>query len=201
MTDCIELNTVNHYVLAKQHLANNPMSVAMTSIVRDVAGLHAASSITPYLSLLARVPDFHKEQLQAALYKGHSLANIRCVRKAIYVHCAENVPMLYAATGGAVAKASENFMIYRGVSLAEYEPLSERIVKLLASGPLTAGQIEQALATELDISAVLQYMCDSGLLLRDQPTGDWQDQHYRYSVLSDVFPGMNLEARSMGYGN
>jgi hypothetical protein len=196
MTDCIELNSVNHYILAKQHLANNPSSAALTSVVRDVVGLHATSSRTPYLSLLARMPGFKKEQLQHALYEGHSLARIRCVRKTIYVHTAENLPVLYAATGSTVARASENFMIYRGVSLTEYESLSERILKMIASGPLTAAQIKEELATDLDVSAVLYYMCDSGLLLRDRPVAGWLDKQHRYSLFSEVYPGLALDALS-----
>jgi hypothetical protein len=193
MSDCIELNTVNHHVLAKQHLANSPTSVALTSVVRDVVGLHATNSRTPYLSLLARVPGFEKEQLQTALYDGHTLAKIRCVRKTIFVHGAENLPLLFAATGAASAKASENYMIYRGISVAEYEILSEKILKMLSGNPLSAIQIKQELATDKDISAVLYYMCDSGLLLRDSPPGDWLDKRHRYSLFSEVYPGLALD--------
>lgn len=192
--DCIELNSVNHYLLAKQHLANSPSSAALTSVVRDVVGLHASISKTPYLSFLARMPGFKKEHLQKALYEDHSLAKIRCVRKALHVHCAENLPVLHAATGATVAKASENYMIYRGVSLADYEILSERILKILAGASLTAAQIKGVLATDLDVSAVLYYMCDSGLLLRDSPVGGWLDKQYRYSLFSEIYPGLDLDA-------
>ncbi len=196
MSDCIELNSANHHIVAKQHMANNPTSAALTSVVRDVVGLHASSARTPYLSLLARVPDFKKEQLQQSLYQGHSLARIRCVRKTIYVHCADNLPVLHAATGATVAKASENYMVYRGVSLADYEILSERILRMLAGGPLTAAQIKEGLATDLDVSAVLYHMCDSGLLLRDRPVGGWLDKQYHYCLLSDAYPGLDLQAMS-----
>jgi len=194
MMDCIELNSVNHYVVAKQHLANSPASAALTSVVRDVAGLHASNTKTPYLSLLARVPGFKKEQLHNAIYQGHSLAKIRCVRKTLYVHCAENLPLLYAATGSTVAKASENYMIYRGVSLADYEVLSERILRMLAGSSLTAAQIKDELVTDLDISAVLYYMCDCGLLVRDSPVAGWLDKQHRYSLFSEVYPSLNLAA-------
>lgn len=196
MKDCIELNIVNQYVLAKQHLANNPITVAMTDVVRGVAGLHATSNKTPYLSLLARMPDFKRENLENALYDTHDLAKIRCVRKTIYVHGIERLPVLFAATGGGVSRASENFMIYRGVSLRDYETLSERILKLLASNPLTATQIKAALGTDKDISAVLYYMCDSGLLLRDRPAGGWLDKQHRYALLAEVYPDMDLRALS-----
>ena len=196
MMDCIELNTVKHYVLAKQHLANSPIGAAMTSVVRDAVGLHASDSRTPYLSLLARVPDFEKEDLEKALYDGHALAKIRCMRKSVYVHGAENLPAVYAATGVNVAKASENYMIYRGVSLSNYEVVSEKILKMLAGNPLTAAQVKANLAADMDISAVLHYMCDTGLLLRDRPPAGWLDEHHRYSVLSEVYPGLDLRAFS-----
>ena len=194
--DCVELNTVNHYVLAKQHLAESPIAAALTSIVRDVVGLHATNSKTPFISLLARVPNFEKEDLETALYDSHSLAKIRCVRKTIHIHSAENLPVVYAATGGNVAKASENYMIYRGVSLAEYDLLSERILKMLAGNPLTAAQIKTNLVSDKDISAILYYMCDTGLLIRGRPPGGWLDKHHRYSLLSEVYPNMDLGALS-----
>jgi hypothetical protein len=196
MMDCIELNSINQYILAKQHLAENPSSVSVTAVVRDVVGLHATNARTPYLSLLARVPNFKKEQLQAALYDEHSLARIRCVRKTIYVQCADGLPTIYAATGKVAAKASENFMVYRGVSMADYEILSDQIIELLAGKSLTAAEIKQALSSEQDISAVLYYMCDSGLLLRGSPVGGWLDKQHHYCLFADVYPGMDLEAMS-----
>jgi hypothetical protein len=188
MTDCIELNTANYHVLAKQHLANSPTNVAITSVVRDVAGLHAGDVKTPYLSLVARLPGFEKEQLQEALYAEHSLAKVRSVRRELYVHCVENLPRIFAATGAAAAKASENYMVYRGVSMAEYELLSERVLNTLSDNELTAAQIKQDLSTNKDISAVLEYMSDKGLLLRVASSDDWLEEQPRYSLLSEVHP-------------
>lgn len=193
MMDCIELNTANYHVLAKQHLANSPTNVAITSVVRDVAGLHASDAKTPHLSLVARLPGFEKDQLQAALYDEHELVKIRCVRKALYVHNAENLPRIFAATGATAAKASENYMIYRGVSMAEYKTLSEKILKMMPGNTMTAAQIKQGLTTNKDISAVLEYMCDCGLLVRGGSSDDWLDEQPRYSLLSEIYPHMVLE--------
>jgi hypothetical protein len=76
-------NQINHFVLKKQHLAGST-STDLVQIVRDVGGLHATSSTTPYLSLLARMPRFEKADLDSALYEQRTLGKIRCVRKTIY---------------------------------------------------------------------------------------------------------------------
>jgi hypothetical protein len=66
-------------------------------------------------------------------------------------------------------------------------------LKLLESESLTAVDIKKALATDFDISAVLQYMCDQGKLVRGQPKSGWKDRRYRYAIFEEVFPDINLE--------
>jgi hypothetical protein len=194
MTERFDLRSINHFVLSKQHLVGGTASSQLNQVVLDVGGLHASEAITPYLSLAARLPDFKPEELDQQLYHEPSMARIRCVRKNIYVHNEDLLPVMFAATSYKVIKASEHFMNYRGVPLSEYKALSESILKLLEKRRLTAAEIKESLATSFDISAVLYYMCDQGLLVRSEPRSGWKDPHHRYAIFSEQFPDVELGA-------
>ena len=63
------LDKINHFVLSKQHLVATTKSDDVVQIVRDVGGLHATISTTPYLSLYARSPCFERTDLDKPLVK------------------------------------------------------------------------------------------------------------------------------------
>jgi hypothetical protein len=92
-----------------------------------------------------------------------------------------------------VVKASGNYMFYRGVSQDEYKTLSRDIVEMLPGTSLTAREIKSALETDLDVSSILYYMCDKGILLRDRPVNDWRDKNHRYTLFEEAFPEIDLE--------
>lgn len=193
MSERIDLRTINQYVLDKQHLAGGTENSQVSQVVSDVGGLHATGALTPYLSLAARIPNFEPDALDQHLYREPQMARIRCVRKTIYVHNQQFLPVLFAATSSKVIKAQEHFMTYRGVSLSEYKVLSDSILKLLRKQPLTSAEIKEALITDFDVSSVLYYMCDQGLLVRGEPKSGWKDRRYRYTILTDVFPDLELD--------
>jgi hypothetical protein len=194
MTERIDLKSINHFVLSKQHLAGDSANTQLSQVVLDVGGLHASEAITPYLSLAARLPDFQPKELDQQLYHEPDMARIRCVRKSIYVHNEKLLPVMFAATSNKVIKASEHFMIYRGVPLSEYKALSDSILKLLEQQRLTTAEIKESLATDFDVSAVLNYMCDQGLLVRSEPGSGWRDRNYRYAIFKEQFPDVELGA-------
>lgn len=192
MSDTIELSTINYFVLDKQYLAGNPEEEELTDIVRDVGGLHASLATTPYLSLAARMPDFEQDLLDAFLYDQPALAKIRCMRKTIFVQTVDFLPIVYAATATQVIKASEHFMSYRGVSNQQYAQLADQILKLVERSPMTAVELKEALQVDLDLSAVLYYLCDQGVLVRAAPRHGWKDQHHCYASFARVFPKLDL---------
>ena len=194
MTERFDLRSINHFVLNKQHLAGSNAESQLSQVVLDVGGLQANDAVTPYLSLAARLPDFEPADLDEQLYREPALARIRCVRKTIYVHNEKILPVMFGATSSKVIKASEHFMIYRGVPLSEYKVLSDSILKLLKQRRLTAAEIKESLATDFDVPAVLYFMCDQGLLVRSEPQSGWQNRDYRYAIFSEVFPDIELGA-------
>ncbi|MGD9099407.1 MAG: winged helix DNA-binding domain-containing protein [Anaerolineae bacterium] len=181
--------------MKKQRLAGST-STDLIQIVRDVGGLHATHSTTPYLSLLARMPRFEKADLDSALYEQRTLGKIRCVRKTIYVHTKDMLPVAFKATLGAVVRASQRHMEFRGVSPEEYKNVSETILDLLKDKEMTASAIKAALGTKTHLSSILYFMCDQGLLIRGRPEKGWKDKNHHYALFHNYFPDTDLEKMS-----
>ena len=192
MLNSIDWRDANQSALIRQHLAPDARDASVVQVTRDVAGLHATSAATPYLSLFNRVSGFEQGDLEQALYKDRSLARVRCVRRTIYIHSTDLLPIVMATTAPMVVKASRRYMVVRGVSLDEYGMLAEEIRQLLVGTEMTAPAIRAALGTAADVSAVLNLMCDDGILVRGRPERGWKDQRHRYALFCEWFPNVDL---------
>ncbi len=188
----VDLDNVHTFVLRKQHLTPDSKGYDIPMIVRDISGLHATGSTVPYLSLFARCRSFEKQLLDEELYVKKSLARIRCVRKTIYIHTKEMLPIVHRATATLAERASRRFMEARGVTPDKYEQLSNDILGLLSKKEMTASEIKKALHSSSEISSVLYFMCDQGILIRGKPEKGWRDKNQRYALFNDYFPDLNL---------
>lgn len=191
-----ELEKVIHLNLQKQHLTPDTLGSDLIHITKDIGGLHATASTTPYLSLYARISPFTKLDLETALYETKTLGKIRCVRKTIYVHAKERIPAFWKATSETALKASKGFMGSRGVTEADYRWISEGILQLLQHEEMTAAEIRASLSEAVDISSILYYMCDAGLLIRGRPAKSWRDRNHKYGLFADYFPDLDLDQYS-----
>jgi hypothetical protein len=191
-----DLESINAFVLRKQHLSLDTTCRDIPTIVEGISGLHATSPTTPYLSLFARHPDFERTLLESELYEKKSMAKIRCVRKTIYIHTKKLLPIVHAATAASVIKASRKFMQARGVSENEYDQISKDILELLSQEKMTASAIKDTLHSSQDVSSILYFMCDQGILLRAKPSKSWRDKNHQYERFCDAFPDLNLKQYS-----
>jgi hypothetical protein len=191
--DPLDPTQVDIHVLRRQHLAPDAKGSDVVQAVRDVCGLYAASAATPYLSLLARLPAFKRDLLDDELYVRRTLGRIRCMRKAIYILPIDLLVAAHWATRGLNVEASRRYLEYRGVPRPIYEPLARHILELLEGRELTAADIRHALRTSLDVPAVLNFMCDQGLLIRSRLERGGTDPNFCYALFSDYFPKVRLE--------
>jgi hypothetical protein len=189
----MDLSRVNHFVLNKQHLTADSEGEDIVQIVKDVGGLHATSSTTPYLSLYVRRSQFVKDDLDVELYDKRTLGKVRCVRKTIYIQPKDRIPTMWKVTAGQVLKASRGFMASRGVTDEVYNKLSVDILRMLQGREMTAAEIKATLKTDADVSSILYFMCDQGLLIRGRPVKGWKDRRHQYGRFADYFPDVNLE--------
>jgi len=106
------------------------------------------------------------------------------------------IPIVWKATTSNVAKASKRYMEFRGVSDEVYEDVSKEILTMLSDHDMTASEIKEVVSMEADISSILYYLCDQGLLLRGKPAKGWKDRNYKYCLFSEYFPDVDLERSS-----
>ena len=184
---------VEAHVLRRQHLAPDSQYDDVVQTVKDISGLYAASAAVPYLSLLARIPHFRREQLDNELYVRRTLGRIRCMRKAIYILPSDLLAAAHWATRSLTVEASRRYLEYRGVPRPAYEHMSRQILDMLKGRELNAVEIRHALRTSLDVPAVLNFMCDQGLLIRGRLDKGGPDLSYCYALFSDYFPNVRLE--------
>jgi hypothetical protein len=196
--DPIDLKIVNQFTLQKHHLTDASKISDIPKIVSDIGGLHATGSTPPFLSLYVRHTSFKKDMLIREMYVKRTLAKIRCVRKTIYIHPKSMLPILHNATIGALERASKAFMVRQGVSEKEYTSLAKKVLRLLSTEELTAKELKEKLSVDWNISPLLYYMCDQGLLVRAKPAGGWRDKNHHYAPFTTYFPDLNLDQVSEG---
>jgi uncharacterized protein YcaQ len=160
--------------------------------VRDVGGLHSTIPKTPYLSLFSRSKSFTRKMLDEELYTKRNLAKIRCIRKTLYILPKEVIPTAYSATKKLVELASKRYNRYLGVTHQEYREISKRVLELLKESGMTAKEINNALETQNNISAILNFMCDQGLLIRGNPRKGWKNNMHTYYKFNEYFPDIDL---------
>ena len=195
MASRIDLNSVNRFRLHKQHLTDESQTEDIVQTVRDVYGLHATNPTAPYLSLYARARGFTRDKLDEELYVKRTLGKIRCVRTTVHVLPRETIPIAFAATKSIVEPNSEDFLRYTGaVTKDQYEEASRAILDILKSRGMSTVQIKKHLGTKLNVSPIVNLMCDQGLLMRGRSDKGWKSNTHTYYVFSEYFPGMDLNA-------
>jgi len=195
MTSSIDLASVNRFRLHRQHLSDKSKTEDIVQIARDIYGLHATSPTTPYVSLFARARDFTRDKLDQELYVKRTLGKIRCVRTTVHVLPRETIPIAFAATKGIVEPNSEDFLRYTGgVTERQYQDTSREILRILKGKGMSTLQIKKELGTKLNISIIVNLMCDQGLLMRGRSEKGWKSNTHTYYLFSDYFPGMDLNA-------
>ncbi len=189
------LSTVNRYLARRQHLASGSPAADIVQIARDIYGLHATSPVTPYLSLFARATDFTRETLEQELYVNRSLGKIRCVRTTVHVLPRESIPVAFAATMALAELNSRDFMRYTGgITLEQYEQISGEIMQIMKGEGLSTALIKKRLGTSLNVSPVVNLMCDQGLLVRGRSDKGWRSNAHTYYLFGDYFPDLDLHA-------
>lgn len=189
----VALDLVNRLVLHKHYLTHQSKGEDIVTVATDICGLHATSPTTPYLSLFARVENFSREHLHEQLYVERALAKIRCFRTTVYILPKHMMPAAFAATKRMVQPMSEQYSRRLGVTEEDYQKTSEQIMVLLLGRAVTASEIRQELNTRLNVSAIVNLMCDQGLLIRGVPRGSWRSNLHTYSRFDEHFPDISLD--------
>jgi hypothetical protein len=186
--------STNHFVLRKQHLTEDTKTDNILQIVNDIIGLHATNPATAYLSLFARTCSFSKQQLDDELYIKRNLGKIRCMRKTLHILPKELILVAYSATKRIVEITSERYSQNVGVTRKQYMKTSKAILELLKGRGMTTKEIKNSLKSDVNISSVVNLMCDQGLLIRGNPRHGWKSNIHTYYRFKDYFSDLDLAA-------
>jgi hypothetical protein len=190
--ETLELNYVNRYVLGKHHLTIKSRTDDIIQIIDDICGLHSTELSTSYLSLFERTNNFRKADLERELYVNKTLGRIRGMRRTLFIQPRDMIPVVHAATFKLSEKNFEKYMEFHKISLSEYQEVSEHIMTIVKGTELSASEIRKELDSKLNIPAIIQLMCNYGLLIRGKPIKNWKDRRNRYAQFKDYFPSMDL---------
>jgi hypothetical protein len=179
------------HVLAKQHLAPGSAGTDVVAVAEGLLGLHATSSVSPYLSAFARTASFRAADLDRELYDRRSLLRLKCMRGTVFVVPRGLAPVLFAATRAATISADRRWL---AVGREEYERWAPAVLDALAGTTLTAAELRRRLGADDRLPAVISMLCDQARLLRDRPTGSRRSSAFRYRRWDEVFPDVDLAA-------
>jgi hypothetical protein len=188
----IDLNRVNRFVLKKHHLTEDSRVNDINQVVEDICGLHATHPMTPYLSLFIRTGDFSKEDLDEELYSRRSLAKIRYARKTMYVLPKKRVSEVFSAIKGMLEQRLGPYLEYLGMTRKDFKKSAELILKILENKGMTVKDIKKEIEADFNVSAVVNLMCDQGLLIRGNPARGWKSSLHTYYSFSEFFPDIDL---------
>ena len=188
----VSLDEVNLFCLQKHHLTDDAKIDDIVQIAHDTGGLHATGSTTPYLSLFARTRDFARDDLDRELYVKKTLGKIRCVRATVYVLTKEMIPIAFSATRRIGELASERYAEFVGVSKAQYQETSQKILEIIKGKGMATKEIKATLKTGLNVSAIVNLMCDQGLLIRGRAEAGWRSNTHTYYPFHEYFPDIDL---------
>jgi hypothetical protein len=193
MSDKIDLTSMNHGVLKKQHLTTDSEGEDILEVVKDIIGLHATEPLSPYLSLFARMCDFKRSELEDRWEGKKLLGKVRFVRKTLYLLPKESLPAAFAATQSMLIPRMEGYLQHLGLSPEDYKRHSQKILALFPEEGLTTKDVKARLQGIQHISPLLNLMCDQGLLIRGLPRSGWRSNLHTYYTMQDYFPDLELD--------
>ena len=191
----LTLNNINQFVLKKQYLSKSPKYVRFVDIINNLYGLHATVPTTPYLSLFSRLNNFTKQDLDNELYIKRNLGKIRFVRKTVYVLSKNELSTAFNATKEMIGSISMPHLFeYLEVSENEYRIFSKKIMEILKENAMTTKEIKKEIDNSINISGIVNLMCDQGLLIRGKPKSGWKSNIHTYRLFNDFYPDVNLNS-------
>ncbi|UCE36571.1 MAG: AlkZ family DNA glycosylase [Thermoplasmata archaeon] len=186
------LDQVNRFVLEKQHLTEGSKINDIYQIAQDICGLHATHPMTPYLSLFIRTRKFKRGDLDEVLYEKRLLGKVRYARKTVYVIPKERISEVFSATKGMLEQRFGPYLEYLGMTAKGFEDASRSILEVLKGKGMTVKEIKKELQVDLNISAIVNLMCDQDLLVRGNPATGWRSSIHTYYPFHEYLPGIDL---------
>lgn len=175
--------------LRAARLHHQRQATDVDALVRKTIGLHSTDYATPYLSARARVPGFDPGALYARLEAADGLVRVNAMRNTVHVVRTDDLPLIFAATGAAVAQVGRRAPALKGLSDEAVDNGVRSISDALAQGPRSTNELKAALpALAGDFRSWLIVAMGRGEVIRaDAPHA--RSNRNRYARTRDRVPG------------
>ncbi len=134
---------VQAYCLVRQHLEDSSKGSDLVKVTDDICGLHATSTLTPYLSLFNRIKKFDVSMLDSELGEHGGLVRMRGVRGTLFIVPRSRVPLIRGALG-TPKEPSQKWYSLRGMGRREFFELKSIILDSLKGRSLSIQEIKTA---------------------------------------------------------
>ncbi len=137
------MEQVRAFCLVHQHLEDSSKVSDIVKITDDLCGLHATSTVTPYLSLFNRMKKFDPSTLDSELGEHGRLVRIRGARGTLFIVPRSRVSLIRGALG-TPKEPSQKWYSLRGMGRSEFFELRRLILDSLQEGSLSIQEIKTA---------------------------------------------------------
>ncbi|MFG2146804.1 winged helix DNA-binding domain-containing protein [Streptomyces sp. NPDC048696] len=198
------------HLLAPGTRADTPEAVADALVA-----LHATDPATVYLSVAARLRNASVAELERALYEGHSLVRMLCMRRTMFVLPTALAPVADAAAARSVAARERKNLAkvieeQLGLDGEWFAATQESVLAALAArGEATASQLADDVpdlqrkivmsegkpyeARPRITSRFLGVLAAESRIRRGRPLGSWASSQFRWTV-AEPHPDLPVEA-------
>src|SRR6267143_443866 len=144
----------NRLVMVKNHLLRQSGKGSVVGVADDLCGLHATSSITPYLSLFNRIDKFSPEDLNLELGL-KKLQRVRAMRGTLFLVSREMFPVAAIATRASEDKIDRALLRWH-ISNEEFQTVSKAILSTLNQHSKTIVEIKRDISSRLSKTMTLK---------------------------------------------
>src|SRR3972149_5577321 len=121
--------------LSRHHLAKRASRRDVVRVVRDVVGVQAQLMSAAQLSLRARIEDLTAEDTDSLLWERRVLVKAWCMRGALHLFAAEDLPVVVAGVGPNSQWGAETWLARSGLPRGAAGRTPRGVVGVLKSGP------------------------------------------------------------------
>lgn len=168
---------------------------SIEEVTRQLVGLHNTSPVSPYLSLLARVPGFVRDDLDALMWQSWRLVRMRAMRQTMFIFPLDVLEIAVAATRHIGEGLVARWLRDSGLRQSDFDRLADQVEEALVDGPLTVRDLRNVLGVRggIDLPGVVGRMCDTGRLVGGAPPRSWRSSVRQYHRWADVLQGVDLD--------
>ncbi|OLD34940.1 MAG: hypothetical protein AUI50_04215 [Crenarchaeota archaeon 13_1_40CM_2_52_14] len=144
--DWFPIEQLQTYCMSRQHLEVSSKASDLLKVVDDLCGLHATSTLTPYLSLLSRMKKFDPKMLDSELGENGRLVRIRGIRGTLFVLPRSKVALVLNALGRP-REPTRRWYSLRRMRRQEFFELRSLVLDALKKRSLSIQEIKRAVPT------------------------------------------------------